>query len=56
MEFNGESQSNSNLEAVRRAQADFEGDAQEAGLRDEDDLMELIKEIRKERAVRLWTE
>lgn len=40
----------SNLEALARAQAGFDGAAEEAGLRDEDDLNSLIKSVRRERA------
>ena len=43
---------NTNLEAIQRAQAGFEGAAQEAGLRDEDDLNALIKSVRRERAAK----
>lgn len=43
---------NANLEAIRRAQDGFAGAAEEAGLRDENDLTALIKSVRKERAVK----
>lgn len=41
---------NANLEAIQRAQAGFEGAAEEAGLHNEDDLVALIKTVRRDRA------
>lgn len=41
---------NSNLEALERAQEKFARAAEEADLKDEDDLQELIKSVRAERA------
>jgi antitoxin PrlF len=43
---------NSNLQALERAQRGFDGAAAEVGLKDEDDLMALIKNVRADRAVR----
>lgn len=43
---------NATLEAIRRAQAGFEGAAEEAGLRNEDDLVALIRMVRRERSVK----
>ena len=40
----------SNLEAVRRAQDAFAGAAEEAGLADEGDLSDLIRQVRRDRA------
>lgn len=42
----------SNLDALDRAAEKFAGAAEEAGLRNEDDLMALIKEVRADRAQR----
>lgn len=41
---------NSSLEALQRAQQAFNGAASEAGLRNEDDLTALVKQVRAERA------
>lgn len=41
---------NSNLEAIRQAQIGFKGAAQEVGMRDEDDLNDFIKSVRRDRA------
>ncbi|PST47738.1 AbrB/MazE/SpoVT family DNA-binding domain-containing protein [Bifidobacterium callitrichos] len=43
---------NANLEAIQQAQTGFEGAAEEAGLQNEDDLTDLIKAVRRDRAVR----
>ncbi|OXN00377.1 AbrB/MazE/SpoVT family DNA-binding domain-containing protein [Bifidobacterium vansinderenii] len=43
---------NSNLEAIQRAQAGFDGAAEEAGLSNEDDLTALIKSVRRDRAAK----
>ncbi len=40
---------NANLEALERVQAAFQGAAEEAGLRDENDTVDLIKQMREER-------
>ena len=42
----------SNLEALRAARDAFEGAAQEAGLKDVDDMVDLVKSVRAERAAR----
>ena len=42
----------SNLEALRAAQESFNGAAQEAGLKDIDDMVSLVKSIRAEHAAR----
>ena len=41
---------NSSLEALRQAQADFAGEAERAGLRDEEDVTALVRELRAERS------
>jgi AbrB family looped-hinge helix DNA binding protein len=41
---------NSNMEALRAVQEAFAGAAEEAGLETEDDVVAMIKEIRRERA------
>ncbi len=43
---------NSNLQALERAQKGFAGAAEEAGLKNEQDLQSLIKEVRSDRANR----
>lgn len=40
---------NSSMEALRSAQAAFAGEAERLGLRDEQDVADLISELRKER-------
>lgn len=45
----------SNLEAVDRAYQGFAGAAEKAGLNDDEDLTELIKEVRADRAKRRET-
>lgn len=42
---------NSSMEALREAQQAFEGEAQRVGLETEEDVVEMIRELRKERAV-----
>ena len=39
---------NSTLSALKEAQKAFEGEAEKAGIKDEQDIMDLIKQIRKE--------
>lgn len=39
---------NATMEAFREAQAVFAGEAERAGLKDEDDVVKMIKELRKE--------
>jgi AbrB family looped-hinge helix DNA binding protein len=41
---------NSSMEALREAQASFAGEAERAGLKEEKDVIDLMKEIRRERA------
>lgn len=41
----------SNLEALRATQDAFDGAAQEAGLNDMDDMVDLVKSVRAERTV-----
>lgn len=41
---------NSNMQALKAAQAAFAGAAEEAGLETEDDVVAMIKELRRERA------
>jgi len=43
---------NPTMVALREAQAAFAGEAERVGLKDEDDVVEMIKEIRKERRLR----
>ena len=40
---------NSSMEALREAQEAFRGEAERVGLQTEDDVVDMIKEIRKER-------
>lgn len=42
----------SNLEALHAAQEAFDGAAQEAGLKNMDDMVELVKSVRTERTAR----
>ncbi len=42
---------NSSMEALREAQAAFAGDAEKLGLETEEDIIAMIKEIRKEKTV-----
>jgi len=39
---------NATMEAFREAQAAFAGEAERVGLKDEDDVVKMIKELRKE--------
>lgn len=39
---------NATMEAFREAQAAFAGEAERIGLKDEDDVVKMIKELRKE--------
>ncbi|MCM1191263.1 MAG: AbrB/MazE/SpoVT family DNA-binding domain-containing protein [Butyrivibrio sp.] len=43
---------NSSMEALREAQAAFTGEAERLGLETEEDVVTLVKDIRKERAVK----
>ena len=43
---------NSTMIALREAQAAFAGEAERLGLKDEDDVVDMIKEFRKERKQR----
>lgn len=40
---------NASMEALRKAQAAFAGEAQRVGLKDENDVVTMIKELRRER-------
>ena len=40
---------NSSMEALRKAQAAFEGEADRLGLKDESDVADLVAELRRER-------
>ncbi len=40
---------NSSMEALRKAQAAFDGAAQEAGVKDEDDVAAMVAQLRRER-------
>ncbi len=40
---------NSSMEALRKAQAAFAGAAEEAGLKDEDDVAAMVAQLRRER-------
>jgi len=42
---------NSSMEALREAQAAFSGEAERAGLKNEEDVVALMKELRRERTV-----
>ena len=39
---------NATMEALREAQAAFAGEAERTGLKDEEDVVKMIKELRKE--------
>ena len=43
---------NSSMYAQREAQAEFAGEAERLGLKDEDDVMDMIKEMRDESQVK----
>ncbi len=43
---------NSSMEALKEAQAAFAGEAERAGLRNEDDVVAMVKELRRERTVK----
>lgn len=43
---------NSSMEALREAQAVFVGEAERLGLETEEDVMAMVKELRKERTVK----
>ncbi len=43
---------NSSMEALKEAQAAFAGEAERAGLKDEDDVTAMMKESRQERTVK----
>lgn len=43
---------NSSMDALREAQRTFAGEAERLGLRDDNDVMEMIKEIREESVVK----
>ena len=40
---------NASMEALRKAQAAFAGEAQRVGLKDENDVITMIKELRRQR-------
>ena len=40
---------NSSMDALRKAQAAFTGEAERLGLRDEQDVVDLVSELRRER-------
>lgn len=40
---------NSSMEALRKAQEDFAGEAERLGLKDEQDVADMISELRRER-------
>lgn len=40
---------NASMEALRKTQATFAGEAQRVGLKDENDVVAMIKELRRER-------
>ena len=46
---------NSSMEALKEAQAAFAGEAERVGLKNEDDVVAMMKEFRKKRAVE-WYE
>ena len=43
---------NSSMEALREAQAAFSGEAQRVGLKDEDDVISMMREFRREGTVK----
>lgn len=43
---------NASLEALKEAQAAFVGEAERAGLKNEDDIVAMIKQFRRERTVK----
>lgn len=43
---------NSSMDALREAQRAFAGEAERLGLRDDNDVMEMLKEIREESVVK----
>jgi hypothetical protein len=43
---------NSSMDALRETQKAFEGEAERLGLKNDDDVMDMIKEIRSESAVK----
>jgi AbrB family looped-hinge helix DNA binding protein len=43
---------NSSMEALKEAQAAFSGEAERAGLKDENDVVAMMKEFRQERTVK----
>jgi hypothetical protein len=40
------------MDALREAQRSFEGEAERLGLKDDDDVMEMIKSLRQESVVK----
>ena len=40
---------NSSMEALRKAQEDFAGEAERLGLKDEQDVADMISQLRRER-------
>lgn len=43
---------NSSMEALKEAQAAFSGEAERLDLKNDDDVMAMIKDLREERAVK----
>ena len=43
---------NSSMDALREAQRSFAGEAERLGLKDDDDVMEMIKSLRQESVVK----
>jgi len=43
---------NSSMEALKEAQTAFAGEAERAGLKDEDDVVAMMKDLRRERKVK----
>lgn len=43
---------NASMEAIKEAQAAFAGEAERAGLKNEDDVVAMIKQLRRERIVK----
>lgn len=46
------SMDNSSMDALREAQRSFAGEAERLGLKDDDDVMEMIKSLRQESVVK----
>ena len=52
VEESGRVYMNSSMDALREAQRSFAGEAERLGLKDDDDVMEMIKSLRQESVVK----